>query len=588
MPRRKASERVEAVAEEVLELQEERGEVEEVENTNWDRIMRNIKELLMDIPLFDGENGMGVDEFVEECLQAMEDTDKGTELPDSRKIRVVASRLSGRAKRWYLNWRKDFKGSSYEKFCSDLEKTFPLDVRVERWIREFSARKQKIGEPIAQYADDLMDLGSRAGHKDVIIMTHFLGGLLPMYKKALTHLEPKCMEDAVRQAIKLETSLKEIKEEDEELPRINRISTQRRQGNIRRKGLKCFKCGKEGHIAKNCGQYTKEKQVRTCYNCGKQGHMKKDCFLLKEGRQINSVSDNSHGLMTIQIKINGQVAQALVDTGAELSLIDSGWCHKEGIMVDDRKNTKFSQAIQGNNITSKGQAKVDLIINQTQVQANVDVVEGLNYPFYLGLDLLTALEAKIDLRTHMLNIGCMSISLRGVNNIKLEDWTIEEGKQKVDELVVKYSDIFGDFNVANVSPAKISISPNAVPIRSPPYRLSKQEEVWLEGKIKEMLKDELIEISTSEWTSPVVLPRKKDGNFRLCVDYKRINKLIEGDGYPLPRIDDILEELGGNKYFSLCDQQSGFWQIPIEENSRKYTAFTTKFGQYQWKVLPMV
>lgn len=72
----------------------------------------------------------------------------------------------------------------------------------------------------------------------------------------------------------------------------------------------------------------------------------------------------------------------------------------------------------------------------------------------------------------------------------------------------------------------------------------------------------------------------------MCVDYRMLNKSLIADKFPLPRIDDILDSLGRAKHFSVLDLYSGFWQIPLEPNSREMTAFSTDKGSFQWKVLP--
>jgi hypothetical protein len=104
--------------------------------------------------------------------------------------------------------------------------------------------------------------------------------------------------------------------------------------------------------------------------------------------------------------------------------------------------------------------------------------------------------------------------------------------------------------------------------------------------VHEMLADGVIEKSTSEYASPVVLAKKKDGSKRFCVDYRKLNAITKKDPYPLPRIDDILDRLGEAKVMSKMDLQSGFWQIPVAQEDRHQTAFITKDGTFQFKRMP--
>ncbi|KAK8789102.1 hypothetical protein V5799_021122 [Amblyomma americanum] len=90
-----------------------------------------------------------------------------------------------------------------------------------------------------------------------------------------------------------------------------------------------------------------------------------------------------------------------------------------------------------------------------------------------------------------------------------------------------------------------------------------------------MLRDEVIQPSTSPWASPVVLVAKKDGTLRFCVDYRRLNKITKKDVYPLPRIDDSFDRLLHARYFSSLDLRSGYWEIEVDERDREKTAFIT-------------
>ena len=96
----------------------------------------------------------------------------------------------------------------------------------------------------------------------------------------------------------------------------------------------------------------------------------------------------------------------------------------------------------------------------------------------------------------------------------------------------------------------------------------------------------LIEISDSAWSAPVVLIRKKDGRWRFCVDYRKLNAVTIRDVYPLPRIADVLSRLERAQYFSILDLQAGYHQIPVRKEDRHKTAFITADGLFHFKVLP--
>ena len=101
-----------------------------------------------------------------------------------------------------------------------------------------------------------------------------------------------------------------------------------------------------------------------------------------------------------------------------------------------------------------------------------------------------------------------------------------------------------------------------------------------------MLEEGVIEPCVSEWASPMVIIKKKDDTIRLCVDYRRLNAEMMMDAYPMPRVDDILDQVGQAKYITTLDLAKGYWQVPVAEEDRHKTAFITTKGLYQFKMMP--
>lgn len=109
----------------------------------------------------------------------------------------------------------------------------------------------------------------------------------------------------------------------------------------------------------------------------------------------------------------------------------------------------------------------------------------------------------------------------------------------------------------------------------------------IDEKINELLANGFVEPSRSAYSSPITLAQKKNGSWRLCMDFRHLNKNSVPDAYPLPRISTILDRLRNARYVSSLDLKDGYWQIPLEKESRKYTAFTVAGrGLYQWRVMP--
>jgi len=126
------------------------------------------------------------------------------------------------------------------------------------------------------------------------------------------------------------------------------------------------------------------------------------------------------------------------------------------------------------------------------------------------------------------------------------------------------------------------------PIHQAPYRTSFVERKAMRQRVDELLSAGVVTPSCSPWSSPVVLVPKKDGKgFRFCVDYRKINQITKKDVYPLPRIEDALDNLSGASYFSMLDLLSGFYQIEVDANDREKTAFITPDGLYEFVRMPM-
>lgn len=178
--------------------------------------------------------------------------------------------------------------------------------------------------------------------------------------------------------------------------------------------------------------------------------------------------------------------------------------------------------------------------------------------------------------------------------LSLKDLNKEE-QISIENICAKYSDIFllpGDkLGVTNLYRQSIHLKDNAIPTYTKPYRLPKSQKHEIDKQIKQMLDNDIIEESRSEWSSPVLLvPKKSDshGNkkWRIVIDYRKLNDRLKDDKFPLPNITEILDSLSGAIYFTHLDLSQSYYQLELCPDSRKYTAFTTD-RQYQMKRLPM-
>ena len=161
--------------------------------------------------------------------------------------------------------------------------------------------------------------------------------------------------------------------------------------------------------------------------------------------------------------------------------------------------------------------------------------------------------------------------------------------QLLTDHIMSYHDVFA---LQDHERGKVEKVTNAIdtqdhpPIYQPSRRIPFAQRKEMLKLVNDMMQYNVIEKFSSPWSSPVVLVKKKDGQLRFCVDYRRLNAITHKDVFPVPRIDDMLDQLSGKKVFSTLDAKSGYWQVPLEETSRSKTAFSTSNGLYQFCVMP--
>ncbi|GJZ20515.1 retrovirus-related pol polyprotein from transposon TNT 1-94 [Tanacetum coccineum] len=133
---------------------------------------------------------------------------------------------------------------------------------------------------------------------------------------------------------------------------------------------------------------------------------------------------------------------------------------------------------------------------------------------------------------------------------------------------------------------QIDLIPGAAPVARAPYRLAPSEMQELSNQLQELADRGFIRPSTSPWGAPVLFVKKKDGSFRMCIDYRELNKLTVKNRYPLPRIDDLFDQLQGSSVYSKIDLRSGYHQLRVRDEDIPKTAFRTRYGHYEFQVMP--
>jgi len=161
--------------------------------------------------------------------------------------------------------------------------------------------------------------------------------------------------------------------------------------------------------------------------------------------------------------------------------------------------------------------------------------------------------------------------------------------EDVQLLLHQYVDVFKD--PQTLPPPRsydhaIPLIPDVVPINSRPYHYSPQHNTKIENQVKQLLDHGLITHSHSPFASPVLLVKKKDGSWRFCIDYRKLNSITIKNKFPMPIIEEILDELQGSKVFTKLDMRSGYHQVRMLPTDEHKTTFKTHQGHYQFKVMP--
>lgn len=160
----------------------------------------------------------------------------------------------------------------------------------------------------------------------------------------------------------------------------------------------------------------------------------------------------------------------------------------------------------------------------------------------------------------------------------------------IQQLLVDFHDLFQD--PVHLPPSrpgfnhKIVLKEGSNPVNLRPHRYPLLQKDVIEQMTKELLAQGVIKPSNSAFASPVVLVKKKGGGWRMCVDYRALNKMSVPNRFPIPLVDELLDELHGSQFFSKINLKSGYYQRRMEEQDVSKTAFKTHCGQFEFLVMP--
>ncbi|GJX30220.1 putative reverse transcriptase domain-containing protein [Tanacetum coccineum] len=302
------------------------------------------------------------------------------------------------------------------------------------------------------------------------------------------------------------------------------------------------------------------------------------CFEFGNAEKKGNASGNpDSNVITGTFLLNNLYASILFDTGADRSFISSAFSSLIDIAHTLLENSYDVE------LADEKIVRVDTIIrgctlNFLNHPFNIDLmlVELGSFDVIIGMDWLRRCHASIT--QEYMEKGCQ-VFLAQISAKKDDDKS--EGKQLKDVPIVQdFLEVFPE-DLPGLPPTRpvefqIDLIPGAVPIARAPYRLAPSKIKELSEQLQELFDKGFIRPSSSPWGAPVLFVKKKDGSFRMCIDYRELNKLTVKNRYPLPRIDDLFDQLQGSNIYSKIDFRSGYHQLRVREQDIPKTAFRTR------------
>ena len=166
-------------------------------------------------------------------------------------------------------------------------------------------------------------------------------------------------------------------------------------------------------------------------------------------------------------------------------------------------------------------------------------------------------------------------------------YSLTSGQQdRLQKFLEDFADLFDHNQLGRTSVAKHTIRTEGPPIRQPLGRVPLCSREVVQQRVSKMLENGVIWCSTSPWSLPIVLVRKRDGYRRFSIDFHWVNAVTHKNAYPLPRIDSALDSLSGSQFFSTLDLASGYWLVEVAEEDKEKTAFSSPQGHFEFNVMP--
>ncbi|GJX03361.1 putative reverse transcriptase domain-containing protein [Tanacetum coccineum] len=335
-----------------------------------------------------------------------------------------------------------------------------------------------------------------------------------------------------------------------------------------------------------------------CHACGEKGHYTNQCRktnINAQGRAYMLRDRKAHqdpNVVTGMFLLNQHLARVLFDSGADKSFISTSLASMLNIPPITIDTFYDIEMADGNLVSTNTviQGCTLTLLNQP-FEIDLMPIKLGSFDVVIGMDWLSKYHARIicDEKVVHIPIDGETLIIRGDRTQVMKKKPDEKRLEDI-PVVREFPEVFPE-DLPGLPPVRqvefqIDLIPGAAPVARAPYRLAPSEMQELSNQLQELSDRGFIRPSTSPWGAPVLFVKKKDGSFRMCIDYRELNKLTVKNRYPLPRIDDLFDQLQGSSVYSKIDLRSGYHQLRVRDEDIPKTAFRTRYGHYEFQVMP--
>ncbi|GJY56414.1 putative reverse transcriptase domain-containing protein [Tanacetum coccineum] len=364
----------------------------------------------------------------------------------------------------------------------------------------------------------------------------------------------------------------------------------------------CSNCGKAGHMARDCkgkaiATGANARPTVTCYDCGEKGHTRNYCPKRKDpqgeearGRAYvikDTEKQQGPNVVTGTFLLNNRYATVLFDSGSDKSFVNTSFSHLIDINPV-RLDTSYEVELADGRVASTNTILRGCTLNLLNHLFKIDLmpIELGTFDVVIGMDWLVDQDAVIVCGKKELADQLQELSEKGFIRPSSSPWgapvLFVKKKDGSFRMCIDYREL-NKLTVKNRYPLP-RIDDLFDQLQGSSVYSSEMKE--LADQLQELLEKGFIRPSSSPWGAPVLFVKKKDGTFRMCIDYRELNKLTIKNRYPLPRIDDLFDQLQGSSVYSKIDLRTGYHQLRIREEDIPITAFRTRYGHYEFQVMP--